>query len=96
MSQHYTTPNNAYIGNFKRAHLIIPLIQIIMFGMGNQLGLKDFVTVFKIPNHIIIGVAAQSLIKPLFGFELAKFSNFPTKKGAVTVLIGCSRSSISI
>ncbi len=84
-----------YIGDFKLTILIIPLIQIIMFGMGTQMGLKDFASVFKTPRGVVIGVAAQLLIMPLVGFALAKISNFPPEIAAGIVLIGCSPSGVA-
>ncbi|MDT7830344.1 bile acid:sodium symporter family protein [Pricia sp. S334] len=84
-----------YVGDFKLTALIIPLIQIIMFGMGTQMGLKDFAAVFKIPRGVFIGVAAQLLIMPLVGFTLAKTSNFPPEIAAGIVLIGCSPSGVA-
>jgi BASS family bile acid:Na+ symporter len=41
-----------YVGEFKLTILIIPLIQVIMFGMGTQMGLKDFAAVFKTPRGL--------------------------------------------
>ena len=38
--QHFKT-----IGSFKLSALIVPLLQIIMFGMGTELSLKDFARV---------------------------------------------------
>jgi len=84
-----------YIGDFKLTILIIPLIQIIMFGMGTQMGIKDFASVFKTPRGVVIGVAAQLLIMPLVGFTLAKTSNFPPEIAAGIVLIGCSPSGVA-
>ena len=84
-----------YIGDFKLTILIIPLIQIIMFGMGTQMGLKDFAAVFKTPRGVVIGVAAQLLIMPFVGFALAKTSNFPPEIAAGIVLIGCSPSGVA-
>ena len=83
------------INGFKLTILIIPLIQIIMFGMGTQMGLKDFAAVFKTPRGVLIGVAAQLLIMPLVGFTLAKTSNFPPEIAAGIVLIGCSPSGVA-
>src|SRR5690349_13440305 len=40
------------VGNFKLSRLIIPLLQIIMFGMGTELSLKDFVNVVRMPKGI--------------------------------------------
>lgn len=84
-----------YIGDFKLTILIIPLIQIIMFGMGTQMGLKDFASVLKTPRGVLIGVSAQLLIMPLVGFALAKTSNLPPEIAAGIVLIGCSPSGVA-
>lgn len=82
-----------FIGDFKLTALIIPLIQIIMFGMGTSMSIKDFAGgVFKTPRGVMIGVAAQLLIMPLVGFTLAKASEFPPEIAAGIVLIGCSPS----
>ena len=37
------------IGDYKLSALIIPLLQIIMFGMGTELSLKDFANVIRMP-----------------------------------------------
>ncbi|WP_237332435.1 bile acid:sodium symporter family protein [Zobellia amurskyensis] len=84
-----------YVGDFKLTALIIPLIQIIMFGMGTSMSLKDFALVFKTPKGVIIGVSAQLLIMPLVGFALAKLSDFPSEIAAGIVLIGCSPSGVA-
>lgn len=84
-----------FIGDFKLTVLIIPLIQIIMFGMGTSMSIKDFAGVFKTPKGVLIGVAAQLLIMPLVGFALAKASEFPPEIAAGIVLIGCSPSGVA-
>jgi len=83
------------IGGFKLTILIIPLIQIIMFGMGTTMSIKDFALVFKTPKGVLIGVSAQLLIMPIVGFALAKLSNFPPEIAAGIVLIGCSPSGVA-
>ncbi|PKA96549.1 BASS family bile acid:Na+ symporter [Flavobacteriaceae bacterium MAR_2009_75] len=84
-----------YVGDFKLTALIIPLIQIIMFGMGTSMSIKDFASVFKTPKGVVIGVAAQLLIMPIVGFGLAKMSEFPPEIAAGIVLIGCSPSGVA-
>ena len=37
-------------GNFEYKVLIVPLLQIIMFGMGSQMSVKDFAGVIKMPK----------------------------------------------
>jgi BASS family bile acid:Na+ symporter len=83
------------IGTFKFTVLIIPLIQIIMFGMGTTMSINDFASVIKIPKGVMIGVSAQLVIMPLMGFVLAEISNFPPEIAAGIVLIGCSPSGVA-
>src|SRR6187402_2854657 len=40
------------VGDFKLSKLIIPLLQIIMFGMGSELSLKELGSVLKTPKTI--------------------------------------------
>jgi len=83
------------IGDFKLTGLIIPLIQLIMFGMGTSMKLGDFAEVIKSPKGVMVGVTAQLGIMPLMGFVLAKYSNFPPEIAAGIVLIGCSPSGVA-
>ena len=55
------------VGDFKLSKLIIPLMQIIMFGMGTTLSLKDFGRVMQMPKGVIVGIVAQYSIMPLYG-----------------------------
>jgi BASS family bile acid:Na+ symporter len=61
-------------GGFKYATLIIPLIQLIMFGMGTSMHYKDFLGVLKAPKGILIGVVSHFIIMPLLGFSIATLS----------------------
>lgn len=88
---HYFTS----IGNFKLTGLIIPLIQIIMFGMGTTMSLKDFETVFRSPRSVLVGIISQLGIMPILGFVLAKWSSFPPEIAAGIILIGCSPSGVA-
>lgn len=84
-----------YIGDLKLTVLIIPLIQIIMFGMGTSMSFSDFGEIFKSPKGVLVGVSAQLGIMPLMGFALAKFSNLPPEIAAGIVLIGASPSGVA-
>ncbi|WP_339712707.1 bile acid:sodium symporter family protein [uncultured Kriegella sp.] len=84
-----------HIGDFKLTALIIPLIQIIMFGMGTSMSINDFAAIFKSPKGVLIGVSAQLGIMPIMGFVLAKLSGFPPEIAAGIVLIGCSPSGVA-
>ncbi len=75
--------------------LIVPLIQIIMFGMGTTLSVADFTRVLKMPWPVFIGFALQFMIMPLVGFTLAKTFGFPDAIAAGVVLIGCCPSGVA-
>ena len=68
--------------------LIVPLIQIIMFGMGTTLSLADFGRVLKMPWPVFIGLILQFSVMPLVGFTLAKTFGFDAEVAAGLVLIG--------
>ena len=73
---------------FNLGILIVPLIQIIMFGMGTTLSVADFSRVFKMPWPVFIGFVLQFSIMPLTGLALAKAFGFDAKVAAGVVLIG--------
>lgn len=83
------------IGSFKLSALIIPLLQIIMFGMGTELSFKDFANVVRMPKGIIVGVVFHYLIMPLVGFSIAKLFNFPDEIAAGIILVGCCPSGLA-
>ncbi|CAN5440619.1 bile acid:sodium symporter family protein [soil metagenome] len=84
-----------YVGDFKLTNLIIPLIQVIMFGMGTSMSVGDFVEVVKSPKAVLIGVGSQFIIMPLLGFTLASISGFSPEIAAGIILIGCSPSGLA-
>ena len=83
------------VGDFKLSKLIIPLLQVIMFGMGTELSLKDFANVIKMPRGIIIGVVGHYVIMPLVGLSVAKLFNFPNEIAAGIILVGCCPSGLA-
>lgn len=82
-------------GNFPLSSTIIPLIQLLMFGMGSSMSMNDFAAVVKSPKGVIIGVCSQFVIMPSLGFALSNTGNFPPEIAAGIVLIGCSPSGLA-
>lgn len=81
----------AYItvwGSFETKRLIVPLLQIIMFGMGTTMGLKDFKGVIEMPKGILIGLICQFTVMPLVGVGLAYSFVLPSEIAAGIILIG--------
>ncbi|HET9746436.1 MAG TPA: bile acid:sodium symporter family protein [Chitinophagaceae bacterium] len=83
------------VGDFKLSNLIIPLLQIIMFGMGTELSLKDFANVVRMPKGIIVGVVFHYLIMPFVGLAIAVLFNFPSEIAAGIILVGCCPSGLA-
>jgi len=83
------------VGDFKLSKLTIPLLQIIMFGMGTELSWKDFAEVLKSPKTVVAGLICQFTIMPLLGFSIAKTFNFPGEIAAGVILIGCAPSGLA-
>ena len=75
-------------GGVKLTSLVVPAIQVIMFGMGTTLSLADFLRVAKRPWAVAIGVALQFLVMPLVGFLIAKSFGFSGELAAGCVLVG--------
>jgi len=83
------------VGDFDLKRLIVPLLQIIMFGMGTAMSLKDFAAVAKQPKAVFIGIGCQFTIMPLVGVSLATLANFPPEIAAGVVLVGSSPSGLA-
>ncbi len=83
------------IGDFQLKKLIVPLLQVIMFGMGTAMSFNDFYGVIKMPKGVFIGLICQFSIMPVLGFTLATLFNFPAEIAAGVVLIGSSPSGLA-
>lgn len=67
---------------------ITPLIQVIMFGMGTTLSVRDFLRVAKMPLPIVLGMVLQFGLKPFIAFLTTKLFGFTGPVAAGVVLIG--------
>lgn len=83
------------IGDFSFKELIVPLLQLIMFGVGTTMGYKDFGGIIRTPKAVIIGVTCQFTIMPLVGFTIANTFDFPPEIAAGVILIGCVPSGLA-
>lgn len=83
------------IKNFELKTLIVPLLQIIMFGMGTAMSIKDFHGVIKMPKGVFVGLVCQYSIMPALGFGIALLFHFPPEIAAGIVLIGSSPSGLA-
>jgi bile acid:Na+ symporter, BASS family len=73
---------------FNTKVLIVPSVQLIMFGMGTKLSLADFAREFKKPAKILIGTALGYILMPLAGLLIINVYHFPAEVAAGVILIG--------
>jgi bile acid:Na+ symporter, BASS family len=83
------------VGDFSYKLLIVPLLQLIMFGVGTTMGYKDFGAIFRTPKAVMVGLTCQFTIMPLVGFAIANTFNFPPEIAAGVILIGCVPSGLA-
>jgi len=82
-------------GDFRLEAAIVPLLQIIMFGMGSQMSFRDFAGVVKMPKGVLVGLTCQFTIMPLVGFAIASTFGFPPEIAAGIILVGASPSGLA-
>ena len=82
-------------GTFELKRLIVPLIQIIMFGMGTTLSLTDFGRVLSMPRAVLIGMVLQFTVMPFLGAGLAMAFGFSPAVAAGVVLIGACPGGVA-
>ena len=75
--------------------LIVPLIQIITFGVGTTLSARDFKNVLAMPWPVLIGVVLQFTVMPFVGYGIAMTFGFPAEVAAGIILIGSVSSGVA-
>ena len=69
-------------------YVIVPLIQVIMFGMGMTLTFKDFARVAKMPKAVLLGVILQYTVMPVMGWTFAKAFGLEPEVAVGLILVG--------
>ena len=75
--------------------LIVPLIQIITFGVGTTLSGRDFKNVLTMPWPVLIGIVLQFTVMPFVGYGIAMTFGFPAEVAAGIILIGSVSSGVA-
>jgi BASS family bile acid:Na+ symporter len=70
--------------------LIVPLLGVVMFGMGMTLTWRSFVEVLRRPGLIGLGVALQYLVMPLAAWALGLALRLPLEVMVGLILVGAS------
>jgi bile acid:Na+ symporter, BASS family len=75
--------------------LILIIIQLVMFGMGIQMRLKDFSGIATTGKGVLIGLLCHFSIMPLMGLLLTKVFKFEPEIAAGIILIGSCSSGLA-
>ena len=86
-----------HVGDFdlRNKWLVLVIVQLVMFGMGTQMSLKDFAGVAKSPRGVLVGIVCHFSVMPLVGLALIKTFHFPPEIAAGVILIGSCSSGLA-
>ena len=86
-----------HAGDFdmKNKWVMLIAIQMVMFGMGTQMSLKDFAGVAKSPRGVFVGIFCHFTVMPLVGLALTKIFHFEPEIAAGVILIGSCSSGLA-
>ncbi len=86
-----------HVGDFdmRNKWVMLIAIQLVMFGMGTQMSLRDFAGVAKSPRGVFVGIFCHFTVMPLVGFALVKIFEFPPEIAAGVILIGSCSSGLA-
>lgn len=75
--------------------LILFIVQMVMFGMGIQMSLRDFTGLATTGKGVFIGLLCHFSIMPLMGFMLTRIFHFDPEIAAGIILIGSCSSGLA-
>lgn len=75
--------------------LILLVVQLVMFGMGIQMSLRDFTGLASTGKGVLIGLVCHFSIMPLMGLLLVKVFHFEAEIAAGIILIGSCSSGLA-
>ena len=75
--------------------MILAVIQLVMFGMGIQMSLKDFSGIAQTGKGVAIGLLCHFSVMPLMGWLLTKLFHFEPEIAAGIILIGSCSSGLA-
>ncbi|HEX6847214.1 MAG TPA: bile acid:sodium symporter family protein [Chitinophagaceae bacterium] len=81
--------------NLRDKTLILVIIQLVMFGMGTHMSLKDFSGIATTGKGVMVGLFCHFSIMPLMGLLLTKVFHFEPEIAAGIILIGSCSSGLA-
>lgn len=81
--------------NLRDKILILVIIQLVMFGMGTHMSLKDFSGLASTGKGVLVGLFCHFSIMPLMGLLLISVFDFEPEIAAGIILIGSCSSGLA-
>ena len=81
--------------NLRDKTLILVVVQLVMFGMGTSMSLRDFKSIAATGKGVTVGLLCQFSIMPLMGFLLTRIFHFEPEIAAGIILIGSCSSGLA-
>ncbi|HNU87392.1 MAG TPA: bile acid:sodium symporter family protein [Ferruginibacter sp.] len=81
--------------NLRDKTLILVIIQLVMFGMGTHMSLKDFSGLASTGKGVLVGLFCHFSIMPLMGLLLINVFSFEPEIAAGIILIGSCSSGLA-
>ncbi len=81
--------------NLRDKTLILVIVQLVMFGMGTHMSLKDFSGLASTGKGVLVGLFCHFSIMPLMGLLLTKVFDFEPEIAAGIILIGSCSSGLA-
>jgi BASS family bile acid:Na+ symporter len=75
--------------------LLLVVVQIVMFGMGTQMSIKDFYGVKTMGKGVLVGILCHFTIMPGVGYLLTRIFHFEPEIAAGIILIGSCSSGLA-
>lgn len=76
------------LNSYGNLNILNLLLSIVLFTMGTTLKVDNFISVFKNPKEIILGISSQYIIMPLLAFALASIFSLDAALTVGVILVG--------
>lgn len=81
--------------NLRDKTLILVIIQLVMFGMGTHISIRDFKGLAYTGKGVLIGLLCHFSVMPMMGLLLTKVFHFEPEIAAGVILIGSCSSGLA-
>jgi len=75
--------------------IMLLVIQLVMFGMGTQMRLRELASLRDISYAVVVGALLQFTVMPVVGYSLATAAKLPPEVAAGVVLVGSCSSGLA-